>query len=401
MGRIIAVASSGAGVGKTTTVAAVSASLASFDYKVLCIDFDAGSANGLESTLFLENNDAEKYLDDPYKHNDLIDACRKHPDIPNLYFLSVRMNSESPESDISSVLPMYAGLRDKFDFCIIDTPSEIGAAFRLAHIDADISIIITTEDLPAIRAANHTASEVLDIGVSDLRLLINRIQSKTYKAQHTPIDDLIEALGLQLIGLIHDDKYVSRALRKRIPLTLYKKKLAAHDFRDTAHRLSGNPIPWRVPPNHPYITSSAASKLPKGFIAAHGDPELWAKSTLPQEDADDLAILFTVNKSTLIGNQPIRYRMWLHDVLDDNGIRYQIEHKGGDEQVIYVRNANKERALSLMTAYESSAGVAQELTKEYDMSPHMLNGIAQINCPSCNELIDFDHHKCPYCKSKI
>jgi hypothetical protein len=156
--------------------------------------------------------------------------------------------------------------------------------------------------------------------------------------------------------------------------------------------------------------SDTGKSPPKWFVDAHGDPELWAKSTLPEDDTTDLVVVFQVKKGTLIGNEPIKNRMWLHDLLDDNEIPYRIEHAGDSAQFILVKNEQKDRAIDLIIRYNISGNTAQELASRADApgSPakpvkpvKMADGVAQVRCPSCSEYIDFDHHTCPRCKAAL
>jgi len=244
MGKIIAVTSGKGGTGKTTTVAAVSSCLAALGYKTLCVDFDLGLRN-LDLALCMTDFAVADFTDVISKRLDLLEACHESTQIPKLYFLAAPVSYDPDTQGIPDVMPMFAEIRDEFDYCIVDSPSGIGLGFKLAHADADMSIIVTIGELPAMRDAQMTAGIVREMGVTDLRLLVNRVLPKNIKWLHTTIDDIIDSIGVQLIGVIPEDATVFRALHDNVPLILHSKRRAAYDFLDVARRIAGENIPLR------------------------------------------------------------------------------------------------------------------------------------------------------------
>ena len=244
MGKIVAVASGKGGTGKTTTVAAVSSCLAALGYKTLCIDFDAG-LKSLDLSLCMTDFTVADYADVTSGRMGLLEACHEHPLIPNLFFLSAPLLETTQNPDSTAIRCMLDEAREEFDYCFTDSPSGIGDGFRLAHTCADMSILVVNGELPAMRDAQRTAEIARDMGVSELRLLVNRVLPGTYRNLHTTIDDVIDTVGAQLIGVVREDSSILFALHSNIPLILYKRRRAAYDFLDTARRISGEYIPLR------------------------------------------------------------------------------------------------------------------------------------------------------------
>ena len=242
MGKIIAVASGKGGTGKTTVVAALSSCLAVLGHKTLCIDFDEQLKN-LDLALCMTDFAVKDFMDVIEGQNDLMAACSESPIIQNLFFLSAPAISIPEETGPAAFKKMFAGMRKNFDYCLIDCPAGIGRGFRLAHTGVDMSIIVTTGDTPSIRDANRTATAVRDMGIENIRLIVNRLQPKNLKKIRTNIDDVIDTIGVQLLGLISEDKNILYALHENTPLILYKKRLSAYDFLDTARRLAGDDVP--------------------------------------------------------------------------------------------------------------------------------------------------------------
>ena len=244
MGKIIAVASGKGGTGKTTTAAAISSCLAALGYKTLSIDFDAGMKN-LDLSLCMADFAVADYMDVLNGRLGLMEACHEHPRIPNLFFLAAPTFYESETPDVAAVRTMFNDIRNEFDFCFVDSPSGIGEGFKLAHAASDMSIIVTNGELPAMRDAQRAVDAARSIGISELRLLVNRVLPENFKKMQLNMDLVINTVCVQLLGVVREDKYVFLSLHENIPLILYNKRRSAYDFLDAARRIIGEDIPLR------------------------------------------------------------------------------------------------------------------------------------------------------------
>ena len=245
MGKIITVTSGKGGTGKTTTVAAMSSCLAALGYKTLCIDFDSGLKN-LDLALCMTDFAVADFMDVVSGRLDLMEACHESPQIPNLFFLAAPAEHITSKPDARSLYPMFNSIRHEFEYCFIDSPSGIGSGFRLASAGADMSLIVTAGEMPAIRDAQQVALASRDMGIGELRLLINRVSPKNFKLLKGTIDDVINAIGVRLVGVIPEDPAIFRALHENIPLILYKKRLSVYEFLDAARRIAGADVPLRM-----------------------------------------------------------------------------------------------------------------------------------------------------------
>jgi septum site-determining protein MinD len=244
MGKIIVVASGKGGTGKTTTAAAVASSLAALGHKTLCVDFDA-ALNNLDLSLCMDEYAVADFTDVLAGRLPLMDACHECPRIPNLYFLSAPAFGNIEFIDGTNVGRMYDEIRARFDYCLIDSPSGIGAGFELAQRYADMSLIVTTGEMPAIRDAQKTAEAARAMGVGEVRLLVNRVVPKNLRWMKITLDDIIDTVEAQLIGVVREDSMVYEALHAKTPLVLYKRRHAAYDFLDAARRARGENLPLR------------------------------------------------------------------------------------------------------------------------------------------------------------
>ena len=242
MGMVITVSSGKGGTGKTTAVAALSSCLAVLGYRTLCLDFDSEMRN-LDIALGMTDFAVMDFMDVVSGRVELTAACSESPKIPNLFFLSAPNDAVPDETNLAALIEMFDTIRENFDYCLVDAPPGISSGFKLAHCNTDMSIIVTTGELPSMRDATRTASVVRDIGITNLRLLINRVMPKKFKLMQTTVDDVIDITGVRLLGLIAEDKVVFRALHKGLPLVLYDKRKSAYDFLDAARRITGEELP--------------------------------------------------------------------------------------------------------------------------------------------------------------
>ena len=148
MGKVIAVASGKGGTGKTTTVAAVSSCLAALGYKTLCVDFDAELRN-LDLALCMTDYAVADFTDVESGRMELMEACCESPKIPGLFFLAAPPYSGWNESEENGLRCVFDGVREEFDYCLIDAPSGIGTGFEYAQMFADQTVIVTTGEVPA------------------------------------------------------------------------------------------------------------------------------------------------------------------------------------------------------------------------------------------------------------
>jgi septum site-determining protein MinD len=242
MGKIIAVTSGKGGTGKTTAVAAISSCLAALNYRTLCVDMDTGLSN-LDLALGMSGFAIADFTDLLSGTSDIDDSCRECPDIKNLFFLGAPVNFIQDKLDETQVVEMFDTLREKFDYCLLDLPAGIGEYFMSIVSHVDVALIVTICELPAIRCAQKTAEKARELGVPDLRILVNRVRSKRLKKINTTIDDVINLSAVQLVGVAAEDNAVYIALHNGTPLVLQKGHHVGYDFLDAARRLTGEEVP--------------------------------------------------------------------------------------------------------------------------------------------------------------
>ena len=421
MGKIITVVTGKGNMGKTTMVAAISSCLALLGNKTLCMDLTKG-AKKLGLSLGIANNEGSEnaavdHIDVLSGQGEVVEACTKHPRIPNLYHLSPSTSLDLSKFDDSFVKPMFSEIRREFDYCIIDTPSISSPGFKLAHADADMMIIVTSGKVKKMKDVREAIACAQDFKIDDIKIILNCVHPEKTLRIMPEIAEIANETGASLIGQIPNNVAIVHSLQSESPLVLPGENRISPDFLNVAQKILcfTDPLPESKPPQ-PSSNEVAGVSIEETtplddtskFLGTYGDPKLWAQSTLINANFDDLIEVYAVVPSFEIPTESIRNRMWLHDLLDDMEIPYYIEagrSEGSkitvDAQHIFVENKNAATVSALIMAYNSSDSIVKNIPDEEDETVFSDDGIPQKKCPSCGEYIDFDYYVCPHCKESL
>ena len=245
MGSVIAVLSGTGGTGKTTACAGISVALSCAGMQVLCVDCDVGLRN-LDISLGLSDSGALSFQD-VSEGGYSLDQAAPHPNYPNLRFLTAPMNRRVEQIHREAFQDMLRQARQRFDFVLLDAPAGVEGGFRLVSEAADRFILVTGSGPAAVRDAGRVG-ELLELaGKSDIRLLVNRVDRTMLSILDQTIDDVMDAAGLPLIGVVLEDPDVPMAAACGQPLLRYNKRsAAAKSFGRIAKRIQGYPVPIKI-----------------------------------------------------------------------------------------------------------------------------------------------------------
>lgn len=95
-----------------------------------------------------------------------------------------------------------------------------------------------------MRDADRIVGLLSAAGIDDVYLLINRIRADMVKkGDMLGIEDMLEVLGLDLIGIVPEDEQLIRSTNIGEPLIVSDKSKAAAAFRNITKRILGNNVP--------------------------------------------------------------------------------------------------------------------------------------------------------------
>ena len=242
MGTSIVITSGKGGTGKTTCAGAIGHALASLGKKVLLIDCDIGLAN-LDIILGLTDKALWDFSDILSGTAGAERAVIAHPSIENLYFLPAPSVASAQDIAASDFSRLVSSLCEEYDFVILDSPAGVGTGFELACRAADMAVIVTTSDSTSLRDGQRVCVLLHEFGIENVRLIVNRVDPKMMKKIRRNVDDIIDSVGAQLIGIVSEDESIPLAANNEKPLLLFGAKYAYAQFYRIARRLTGEDVP--------------------------------------------------------------------------------------------------------------------------------------------------------------
>ena len=221
MGKIIIVASGKGGTGKTTVTANIGAALAMRGNLVALVDMDMGCRN-LDITLGLESSIVYDIFDVIEENCDLDEALIKD----------------------EAVKGIWEKLSSRFDYCLVDAPAGIDGGFLYAAMGADSAILVTMPEVTALRDGDRAISVLEDMGIDDVKVVINRVRSDMIdKGIMMNMDDCVDMLGVPVLGIVPDDEELMVAALKGTLAVSAENSRAGQAFLNIAARLMGEEVP--------------------------------------------------------------------------------------------------------------------------------------------------------------
>ena len=170
-----------------------------------------------------------------------LEQVAPHPEIPNLYLLTAPVNDTPEEIDAAAFFTLLDEVRQLFDFCILDAPAGVGAGFYLAAHRADRVIVVANADPASLRDGACVAGRLPE--EVPAKLVVNRVSPRAYRRMKMTVDDIMDGVGLPLLGLVPEDFHVTLAAARGRPLVLETKRGAAAACLHIARRLLGRKMP--------------------------------------------------------------------------------------------------------------------------------------------------------------
>ncbi|GAC41384.1 septum site-determining protein MinD [Paenibacillus popilliae] len=243
MGEAIVVTSGKGGVGKTTTSANLGTALALLGKKVCMVDTDIGLRN-LDVVMGLENRIIYDICDVADGRCQLNQALVKDKRFDELYMLPAAQTKDKDAVSPEQVKDIILELKKDYEYTIIDCPAGIEQGFKNAIAGADSAIVVTTPENAAVRDADRIIGLLENANVGSPKLIVNRIRSSMVKSgEMLDLDDILQVLNIELLGIVPDDELVIRAANTGEPTVMNPDSRAAVAYRNIARRILGDMVP--------------------------------------------------------------------------------------------------------------------------------------------------------------
>lgn len=224
MGKVIAVTSGKGGTGKSTICVSLGTALAKRGKKVLLIDCDSGMRGldimlGISKSLVFDISDA---VSGNCTSDQIIYPCNH---IEGVSLIPAPQNADDELSP--SILKQYIkGIKDNYDYILIDSPAGVGKGFETAIAPAEQFLVIANTEPTSIRGCVNVRKKLTDLGKKDIRLVINRFLRSSFKELrfYNDLDQVIDESGIQLIAIVSENRQIVSAIQKG---TAYKGSCTA------------------------------------------------------------------------------------------------------------------------------------------------------------------------------
>ena len=247
MGEVIVITSGKGGVGKTTTTANLGSALASQGKKVALVDTDIGLRN-LDVVMGLENRIVFDLVDVIEEKCKLKQALIKHKKFNDLYLLPAAQTKDKTAVNEQQMKDLVGKLKAEFDYVLIDCPAGIEQGFKNAIAGADRALVVTTAEISSIRDADRIIGLLESSSIKNPELIVNRLRpSMVRRGEMMDVDDIVDLLSIDLIGVVPDDEYIIIQTNKGEPVITNKKAPSGKAYMEISRRILGENIEVTVP----------------------------------------------------------------------------------------------------------------------------------------------------------
>src|SRR5215472_10690602 len=255
MAKVLVVTSGKGGVGKTTSTAALGVALARNGQNVVVVDFDVGLRN-LDLVMGAERRVVYDFINVIQGAVKLQQALIRDKRIDTLSLLAASQTRDKDALTEEGVARVIAGLREKFDWIICDSPAGIERGPTLAMRHADVAVVVTNPEVSSVRDSDRIIG-MLDAKTAKAEkgeriykhLLLTRYDpTRAARGEMLKTEDVLEILSIPLLGIIPESEDVLRASNLGTPVTLGSpNSIPAKAYTEAARRLRGETLVVTVP----------------------------------------------------------------------------------------------------------------------------------------------------------
>jgi septum site-determining protein MinD len=246
--KVVVVTSGKGGVGKTTTSANIAAGIAQRGHKTVAIDFDVGLRN-LDLVLGCERRVVYDFVNVLKGEAKLNVALIRDKRIENLHVLPASQTRDKDALDPEGVGRVLEELKAMgFEYIICDSPAGIEKGAQMAMYFADEAIIVANPEVSSVRdsdrvlgllSAKTSRAEVGSAPIKSHLLLTRYSPAMVKRGEMLSVGDVLELLGIPLLGVIPESKAVLQSSNKGMPAILDETTDVAQAYLDVVYRFLG------------------------------------------------------------------------------------------------------------------------------------------------------------------
>jgi septum site-determining protein MinD len=251
--KVVVITSGKGGVGKTTTTANVATGIALRGKKVVAIDFDVGLRN-LDLVMGCERRVVYDLVNVIKGEAKLSQALIKDKRVETLFVLPASQTRDKDALDLEGVGRVIEELKTMgFDYIICDSPAGIEKGAQMAMYFADEALVVTNPEVSSVRDSDrvlgllNAKTRMSERGEEiKTHLLLTRYSPQVVaKGEMLSVTDVLDLLGIPLLGVIPESKAVLQASNKGTPVILDELTDVSQAYTDVIYRFLGEERPHR------------------------------------------------------------------------------------------------------------------------------------------------------------
>lgn len=219
--KIIGIISVKGGVGKTTVVSNLGATLATqFKKRVLLVD---GNMTAPNLGLHLGILEPESTLHDVIYDNAPLERAITR----SKYSFDVLTSTLVPKKTQQKRLNPYklhnklSQIKKEYDIILIDSSPNLSEEMLSTMIASDELLVVTSPDYPTLSCTMHAIKVAKERKTPIAGLILNKVRNKGFELS---VHDIENTTGVPILSVINDNVKVLEALSKTAPATVYSPK---------------------------------------------------------------------------------------------------------------------------------------------------------------------------------
>jgi len=246
--KVVVITSGKGGVGKTTTSANLATGLAQQGFKTVAIDFDVGLRN-LDLVMGCERRVVYDFVNVIRNEAKLQQTLIRDKRVEQLYVLPASQTRDKDALSAEGVGRVIDELKEMgFEYIICDSPAGIEKGAQMAMYFADEAIVVTNPEVSSVRdsdrvlgllAAKTSRAELGGAAINAHLLLTRYSPMMVKRGEMLSVADVLELLGIPLLGVIPESKAVLQSSNKGAPAILDETTDVAQAYLDVVSRFLG------------------------------------------------------------------------------------------------------------------------------------------------------------------
>ncbi len=236
LSETVGIFSAKGGVGKTTLVANLGASITNvFKKNVLIFDTNLKTSHlGLHFGVY---DDLPVTLKEVLKQNaPILHAVYTEPRT-GVRLVPAPLNSDGAVIDKKRLSRLLNKVKDNYEIVIVDTSPGLGFEFICAAESIDRAIVVTTPEITSVTDAMKTVEILKKLRKNIFGIVVNRVRNQKYELTLKEIESTI---GENVIAVVHEDNHVPESISKGVPVTIsYPNSRVSNDINKLAGMLIG------------------------------------------------------------------------------------------------------------------------------------------------------------------